>query len=199
MTQAGDETTEEQSSQGGTDEPEQKSFEIDGEEFDPERAMRTIRKQRESEKQLKDELAQYREAEEAELEKQKSLETKVTERDQRISELETTLTSLVVRHDFELQARNMGYDEDELVLAFMAAKEEDLLGAYDPEAGEVGEHDFETLHERYPKLAPSDEGEGTYSVANRQGDAGVRSNKGNARTPSDQFNQSVRQAILSRL
>lgn len=197
MTQEGKETEGAQP-EAGTDEPESKSFEIDGEAFDPERAMRTIRQQRESERELKEALSKYREAEEAELEKQKSLETKLTERDQRISELEGTLTSLVVRHDFELEARQMGYDEDELVLAFMAAKEEDLLGAYNPEDGEVGKHDFETLIERYPKLAPSDEGGGTYERNNRRGEAGVRSTKGNARTPSDQFNQSVRQAILSR-
>lgn len=173
------------------------TFEIDGKEFDPERAMRTIHKQREAEKELKAELAKYREAEEAELEKQKSLEQRVAERDQRISELEGTLTELAIRGDFERKGLDLGYDSEDLVLAYMAAKEEGLLGEYDPKTGEIEEHDFDTLHERYPKLAPSgDEGGGRRR--DRFGDAGVRSNKGNARTPADQFNDSVRQAILRR-
>lgn len=182
---------------GSANEPEEKSFEIDGKEFDPERAMRTIRQQREAEKELKAELAKYREAEEAELEKKKSLEQRVAERDQRISELEGTLTELAIRGDFERKGLELGYDAEDLVLAYMAAKEEDLLGEYDPKTGEIEAHDFDTLHERYPKLAPSgDEGGG--QRRDRFGDAGVRSNKGNARTPADQFNDSVRKAILRR-
>lgn len=112
-----------------------KKLEIDGEVFDPERAMKTIRTQREAEKELKAELAKYREAEEAEAEKKKSLETKVTERDQRISELEGTLTELAVRGDFERAALEAGFDQDDLVLAYMAAKEEGFLGEFDPKTG----------------------------------------------------------------
>jgi hypothetical protein len=197
-TQEGSKNTEEQNSETDTNESgENQSFDIDGTEFDPERAMRTIKTQREAEKELKAELAKYREAEEAELEKQKSLETKLTEREQRISELEGTLTELAIRGDFERKGLEMGFDQEDLVLAYMAAKEEDLLGAYDPKTGEIEAHDFDTLQERYPKLSPSGEQDGGQN-RQRFGDAGVRSNQGSARTPADQFNDSVRKAIFRR-
>jgi hypothetical protein len=160
-------------------------------DFDAERAQATILKQRESEKAalakakaLEKELAAYKSAEDAKAEAEKALEVKVTERDQTISSLQGQIASLQVKHDFLAKAVSKGVADP--ALAFLAAKEQGLLGVYDPKEGTVAEHDFEKLGELYPSFQVSAEA--------ASGDAGARG-RGKATTTSQQFNQAVRGAI----
>lgn len=162
------------------------------EEFDKERALATIKKQREEEaaakeraKELEAELAKYREAEEAELEEQKKLEVKLSERDERIKALEAELAETHVKNDFLATAVDKGIADPEL--AYVAAKTQGVLGEYDPKEGTVSDHDFEALGDKYPSFRA----EGTEQT----GDAGTSGKRGKALTPGEQFNQSIRSRL----
>lgn len=162
------------------------------EEFDKERALATIQKQREEEKaakerakELENELAKYREAEEQEAEKQKKAEEKLADRDARIKELEGKIAMSAIKTDFIATAVEKGIADPEL--AFVAAKEQGLLGEYDPKEGTVSDHDLEALGEKYPSFRA----EGTEQT----GDAGTKGKRGKALTPGEQFNQSIRSRL----
>ena len=166
------------------------------EDFDPERAMRTIKAQRESEEALKAELAKYREEEEkrkrAEEEAQKTLEQKIAEREARIAELEAQAEERLVKADFISKAAARGYTDPEL--AYIAAAAQGVVGAADPKTGVVGDHDFDALEARHPSLAAEAEDEADKRAGGFSGDAGVRGRKA-AKTPGDLFNEGVRGAI----
>lgn len=168
------------------------------EDFDPERALRTIRHQREVEKEMKARIAELEakaskldEIEEAEREAQRSLEDKLAAREQRIAELESKIQEDAVKAAFIQEAVSRGYEDPEL--AFLAAKAQGVLGQYDPKTGKVGEADLGALEERHPLLAA--EAAGTRFGA---GDAGTRSRKPGS-SVSDQFNATVRDALSGRL
>ena len=165
------------------------------EDFDPERALKTIHAQREAEAKA---LARAKEAEaklaaieQAEAEAQKTLEQKLEDREARIAELEASQAAKDVRTDFIAKAAEKGIADPQL--AYLAAKEEDLLGAYDPKTGDVGNHDFEALGEKYPTFAAAEEGE-EQETGGFGGDAGVRG-KRTKRTPGSVFNSEVRATI----
>lgn len=158
------------------------------EEFDKDRALDTIRKQRESEaaakeraKELEAELSKYRAADEEKAEAEKALEVKVAERDATIKELKGVIAQVHVKNDFLVKAASEGIADPDL--AYLAAKEQGYLGEYDPKEGTVGDHDFEALGEKFTTF----KGEGFKQT----GDAGARG-KGKALTPGEQFNQSIR-------
>lgn len=164
------------------------------EDFDPERAMATIKKQRESEaaaiqraKELEAELAKYKSAEEQKAEAEKALEVKLAERDEALKGKDALIAELHVRLSFEREAYHKGIADP--ALAYLAAKEQGLLGEYNPKEGKVGEHDWETLAEKYPSFAAS-----TDSPIAKTGDAGARG-KGATSTPGQQFNEAVRSAL----
>jgi len=164
------------------------------EEFDQERAMATIQKQRESEKAAKErakeleaELAKYREAEDAKAEAEKALEVKVAERDATIAGLQDEIADLHVKQSFEQEALAKGIADPGL--AYLAAKAQGVLGTYDPKVGEVGDHDWDKLAEKYPSFAAQESGTG-----NKTGDAGARG-KGGTLSEAEQFNQAVRGAF----
>lgn len=162
------------------------------EDFDKERALRTIRSQREAEKALKSELAEAKAAQEelaaikaAEAEKTKSAEDKLAEARATIKALENRIAEDALRRAFEAEAAERGYDDPKL--AFLAAQKEGLLGKVDPKTGEVVTgHNFDKLEEMYPTFR----GEG----GDITGGAGVRS-KGNTQTVNSQFNRTVREAL----
>jgi len=166
-------------------------------EFDPERAMATIKKQRESEaalkadlKALREDLAKYKSAEEQEAEAQKTLETKVAERDLVIKDKDAEIADLHVRYSFERDALERGVADP--ALAFLAAKEQGFLGQYDPKAGTVTDHDWDALGEKYPSFASQEDGPKAST-----GDAGARG-KGKTATPGAQFNDAIRGAVRGR-
>ena len=163
-------------------------------DFDPERAMRTIKAQRESEEALKKELAEFRkereEREAAEAEAQKTLEQKLADREARIAELVAHQAEKDVRADFIAKAVERGVKDPKL--AYLAAKEEGLLGEADPKTGVVSDHNFEALGERFPTFATADEDE--EETGGFGGDAGVRG-KRTKRTPGSVFNESIRGTI----
>lgn len=171
------------------------------EDFDPERALRTIRQQRQAEKELKAQLAEAQ-AKAAELDKikaaeeeaQKTLEQKVAEREARIAELEAQISEGRQKADFVSRAAARGYIDPEL--AYLAAKAQGVLGEYDPKAGTVGEHDFEALETAHPTLAAQAAEEGVLKADD--GDAGRRGRKA-TKTPNAVFNESIRGAIRGRV
>lgn len=166
-------------------------------DFDPARAMKTILAQRENEKKMAAELAAYRKAEEAAKDEERTLEERVALRDQRIGELEVQLAATHVEQDFKAKARERGMDPD---LALAAALKEGLIGGYDQETGEVGEHDFNTLGERFPALVSRDDEDEDDEVRQRASHgAGTRGRSGKAKTSNDLFNDAVRNAIRSRM
>ena len=176
------------SEEGAVEEQGTEGTEGSEEEFDKERAMATIEKQRESEaaaikkqKELEAELAKYREADEEKAEAEKALEVKIAERDATIEAKDREISDLHVKNDFEGEAANRGIEDPGL--AYLAAKEQGLLGEYDPKEGNVSEHGFDELGQKYPSF------KGT-GVA-QTGDAGARG-KGKAQTVNDQFNDSIR-------
>lgn len=181
-----------------TEEPEgtEDDLGIEG-EFDPERALSTIRKQRAEEKRLKEELAEAREAKEEldrikaeEAEAQKTLEEKLADKDSQIKALKDQIKNREVHADFIRKATgDRGYTPEDAELAFLAAKEQGLLGKYDPKRGEVvDDHDFETLEEKYPSLQGEDSGLPA-------GDAARRLRNGKVKDTNTQFNTLVRGAI----
>ena len=159
--------------------------------FDKERAMRTIKDQRKAEKALEgklkemtEALAGYKTAEEKKAEAEKSLEAKVAEGAAALAAKDGELAELHVKHDFEAEAARLGITDP--ALAFLAAKQEGLLGTYNPKEGGVSEHDFEELGVKYPSFQ---------SVkAADSGDAGARG-RGKTATAKDQFNTAIRGAI----
>lgn len=166
---------------------------IDLDDFDKERALATIREQRKIEKAQLKELASLRKlkeekeaAEAAEAEAQKDLETKLAEATAERDALKAEKVSDKVKADFIRVATLRGYEEPEL--AYLAAVDADALGA--PKDGKVGDHNFDVLEERYPKLA-SEAGE---KRGFGSGDAGRKGRKAE-KTAADQFNESVRGQI----
>ena len=168
-----------------------------GDAFDADRAMATIKKQRESEaaaiqkaKDLEAELAKYRTAEEAKAEEAKTLEQKVAERDQALKAKDAEIADLHVRFSFIQEAAALGIADPGL--AFLAAKEQGLLGTFNPKEGTVSDHGFDKLAEKYPSFAATED-----SPTAKAGDAGARG-KGATQGPGDQFNQAVREAFRGR-
>lgn len=167
-------------------------------EFDAERAKRAIENARAEEKRLKAKLAEkeealskYEEIEKEAAEAEKSAEQKLAERDSEIRSLKDKIALIEQKHDFITKAAQRGYSDP--ALAFVAAKEQGLLGTYDPKTGNVDEHDFEKLEESHPTLAAEAgrRGEGA------TGDAGAR---GRTRTDDvgTQFNEAITQALRRR-
>lgn len=167
------------------------------EEFDQERALATIKKQRAAERKLKEELREARKAQ-AELDKikqdqedaEKSATDKLAERDTRIAELEQKIQESAVKADFEKVAADRGIAD--LALAYLAAKEQGLLGKIDPKTGTVGEHDLDKLEDLYPALAGEDRELG------RTGEAGVRGKPGKTGSVGSQFNSVIRAKVSGR-
>ena len=166
------------------------------EQFDAERAMATIQKQRESEKaalqkakDLEAELAKYKEAEDAKAEEGKALEVKVAERDEALKAKDAEIADLHVRFSFLQEAQVKGVADPEL--AYLAAKQEGLLGAYDPKEGKVGEHNWTALGEKYTSFSTEQSAQASTGDAGRQG-------KGKVLSEGDQFNQAIRNAVHSR-
>ncbi len=168
-----------------------------GDKFDEARAMSTIKAQREAEaaakaqvKELEAKLAGYTKAELDAAEAEKAAEVKLAERDATLAGKDAEIAALHVQHDFVARALAMGVADP--ALAYLAAKEQGLLGTYDPKEGTVGEHGFEALGEKYPsfKVDGADDGSGSHD----SGDAGARK-RGKATSTSSQFNTAVRSAI----
>jgi len=164
------------------------------EEFDAERAMATIKAQRKAEaealakaKDLEAELAKYREVENEKAEAEKALEVKLVERDEALKAKEHEIANLHVKHSFMAEAATKGIADP--ALAFLAAKEQGLLGEFDPKTGAVTDHEWDELGERYPSFRPAEE-----SQDRKTGDAGARG-KGTTATPADQFNSAFRASL----
>lgn len=159
---------------------------LDGKPFDPERAMATILKQRKSEEALKEELAEFRAQEEAKREAEKSLEQRLIEKDNKILELESGRALDRSYAAFKAEAEEAGIADPDLAL--LVAKEDGLLGDYDPKTGKVKKHkvDFDSLVEEHPVLAGS-----KASQERVPGDAGRVGGK-EPRTLGAQFNRAVR-------
>lgn len=166
---------------------------IDLDDFDKERALSTIREQRKVEKAQLKELAELRKLKEdkeaadaAEAEAQKDLETKLAEATAERDQLKAEKVATKVKADFIRVATLRGYEDPEL--AYLAAVDVDALGA--PKDGKVGDHDFDALEERYPKLA-SEAGE---KRGFGSGDAGKKGRKA-GKTVGDKFNAVVREQM----
>ena len=105
--------------------------------------------------------------------------------------LQDELNAERVRADFERHAlsEEIGIDPEDLELAYLAAKEQGLLGTRDPNTGLVEGHDFDTLAEKYPALLG-----GGGSSQGRTGDAG-RKTAGKKNSVGAQFNKTVYDAL----
>lgn len=187
---------EEKPTNEATEEVEAEAIEDD--DFDKDRALSTIRKQRAEEKRLKEELAEARKAQEelaalkeAQDEAEKTAVQKLADRDAKIKALENQISESAVKADFMRAATSEERAYLDPELAFLAAKEQGLLGKYDPKTGTVEAHDLDKLEELYPALA----GERQTGTAH---DAGVRGKPGKTGTPGSQFNSAVRQAVSRR-
>ena len=164
-------------------------------EWDKPRAQKTILAQREKEKIDKAEIKRLR-AIEAEVEKAKAeeaeaskgLETKLSEREARIKELESQAAESGVKADFLAKASERGYNDPNL--AYLAAKDAGVLGEMDPATGKVGIHDFDSLEEKFPAL----DGEAAEQRGFGTGDAGVRGQRGKT-TVGSQFNKAIRSRL----
>lgn len=177
-----------------TEETPEDDLGLDG-EFDPDRAMATIRKQRVSEARLKAELAEAKvkaeafdaaEAEKAEAEK--TAEQKVQERESKIEALERQIAEKDIKHDFKRAAIEAGIAAEDLDLAYLAAREQGLLGSRDPKTEVVDGHDFESLEAKHPALF----GGGGVRVLDT-GDAGRRG-RGKVASPNEVFTRLIRDA-----
>ena len=171
--------------------------EEDVEDFDKERALATIKKQRASERKLKEELREARKAQEeldnikqAQEDAEKTAAQKLDEREAKIADLERKIAETAVKADFKDVAAERGFLD--LDLAYLAAKEQGLLGTLNPKTGEIEGHDLDKLEELYPALAGEAAGGGF------TGDAGIRGRQGKTGTIGGQFNQTVRSAITRR-
>jgi chromosome segregation ATPase len=164
---------------------------LENEDFDKDRALATIRKQRASEKSLKADLAKARSAEkelaeirQTEDDAKKSSDEKLAEANARVSALESKLSTQAVRNDFLVEA---GDRYDDLELAYIAAERAGALGAVNPETGEISLPDFDKLDEAYPGLG------GEIPKPKATGDAGIRS-RGKSRSVGSAFNDAIRSA-----
>jgi hypothetical protein len=163
----------------------------DGTAFDAERAKATIATQRKAEKdakarikELEASLEGYTAADLEKIENEKEATQKLTERDALIDSQAATIQTLHVQHDFLAIAASKGIADP--ALAFLAAKEQGLLGAYDPKLGKVGDHDWDELGVQYPSFASA--------TAADSGNAGT-TGRGKVATTGQQFNQAVRGSI----
>lgn len=186
----GTEGAEEEASKDG-------GVEFEG-EFDAERAKRAIQNSRDSEKKLKaklakkdEALAKYLAADEAAAEAEKSAEQKLDEREEKLKQREIAAELRDVKTDFVAKAKERGYADPSL--AFVAAKEQGLLGTYNRKTGKVGDHDFEALEESHTTFAA----EAGRSGEQATGDAGARG-AGSTKSVGSQFNAKVRDSILRR-
>lgn len=164
-------------------------------DFDKDRALATIKAQRASEKSLKAELAAAKAAEaelaalkQAEDDAKKSAEQKLAEKDAKIASLNAQIAKTAVKADFMAKATSPERAYLDPELAYLAAEAQGCLGSYSPKTGQVEEHNFDLLEEKYPALRG--EGDG----ATLTGDAGVR-RVGSANNVGSQFNQAVRGAL----
>lgn len=93
---------------------------LDGEEFDKDRALATIKNQRESEKALKAQVKQLqadlkvfqdkqKEEDEKKLSEQQKTEKKLTEATEKLAKLEAENTKLILRQEFALAVDEAGY------------------------------------------------------------------------------------------
>lgn len=185
-------TTEATEAEAVNEEVNEEESSIDiPEDFDPERAMKTILRLRDIEKEHKALLAEKEAEAAAKAEAEKTLEQKLTDAQARIAELEAQAATKDVRADFIAKATAQGINDPGL--AYLAAKEEGLLGELDPKTGEVGDHDFTELGNRFPSFASADdeeeEGSGGFG-----GDGGVRGRRTKP-TAKSVFNDSVRSSI----
>lgn len=176
---------------------EKGGVEFDG-EFDPERAARAIANARAEEKRLKaklaekdEALAKYQEIESQVADAEKSLEQKVADRDAEIKSLKNEIRLIKVKQSFTAEASKRGYADPNL--AFVAAREEGLLGTYDPKTGAVGDHDFEALEESHPQFAAEAGRAGDHAT----GDAGARGGVGSDSVGAS-FNKELRAAFGQR-
>lgn len=171
---------------------------LEDDDFDKERAMKTIHAQREVERKQKEELKELRaikatrdEEAEAKANADRTAEEKLAKSEAAQQVLRDELDAEKVRADFERQAlsEEIGIDPEDLELAYLAAKEQGLLGTRDPDTGLVEGHDFDTLAEKYPALLG---GGGTSQ--GRTGDAG-RKTTGKKNSVGAQFNKTVYDAL----
>lgn len=160
-------------------------------DFDKDRALKTIREQRKVEKAQAKELAELRKLKEetdaaaqAKADADKGLEEKLAEAKAELERVKETQAEADVKADFLRVATLRGYEDPEL--AYLAAKSEDVLGT--PKDGKVGDHDFDALEERYPKLA-SEAGD---KRGFGSGDAGRKGKRKPGKSPADQFNDAIR-------
>ena len=164
---------------------------LESEDFDKDRALATIRKQRASEKSLKADLAKARTAEkelaeirQAEDDAKKSSDEKLAEANARVDALESKLSKQAIRNGFLVEA---GDRYDDLELAYIAAERAGALGTVDPKTGEISDPDFDKLDEAYPGLG------GEIPKPKATGDAGIRS-RGKSRSVGSAFNDAIRGA-----
>lgn len=167
-------------------------------EFDPDRARRAIENARAEEKRLKAklsekdaELEKYQRIESQVAEAEKSAEQKLADRDAEIRSLRDQIKTIEVKQSFVTEATRRGYADPNL--AFVAAREEGLLGTYDPKTGAVGDHDFEALEESHPQFAAEAGRAGDHAT----GDAGARGGVGGESIGAS-FNKEIRQAFGQR-
>jgi len=123
------------------------------EEFDLPRAMATIKKLRQYERQA---IRLQKEVERLKREKELSGKTEservaaqLAELERRSIALEMKAAQEAIRADFIEKAIAEGVTNSRL--AYLAAQSEGLLGSYDEDTG-VGPHDFATLRKKYPDL-----------------------------------------------
>ena len=168
------------------------------EEFDKDRALATIRAQRKVEREQKEELKELRAmkaakeaADEKLAEADRTAEENLEASKAREAVLLDKLAAQEVRADFEREAlsEEIGIDPEDLELAYLAAKEQGLLGEMDPDSGLVEGHDFDKLAEKYPAIFGGDG-----SSQSRTGDAG-KTGRGKKSSVGDQFNKAVRDRI----
>ena len=181
----------------GAEGAEASGVEFDG-DFDAERAKRAIANGRAEEKKLKAKLAEQAEklqgfeaAEAKKAEADKSNEQKLAEANATIESLKDDKAADKVRTDFVEKAAGRGYEDP--ALAFLAAKEQGLLGTYNRKTGDVADHDFEALEESHNQFAT----EAGRSGDQATGDAGARGGT-SAASVGGAFNKAVRKSISGR-
>ncbi len=171
--------------------------EFDG-DFDADRAKKAIEAARAETKKLKGKLERqggkldkFEKVEAEKAEADKDNEQKLVERDARIAELESEASTREVKTDFLAEAEERGYTSP--ALAYLAAKDQGILGKYTPKTGVVGDHDFEALEESHDLFATEAGRTGDQAT----GDAGARGG-GQVTGVAGQFNKAVRKQILGR-
>ena len=171
-----------------------KAEEAEADEWSEDRAKKTILNQRKVEKEQAKEIAslrKFKEAADAEAtakaEADKGLEEKLAEAKAELAAVKETQAEADVKADFLRVATLRGYEDPDI--AYLAAKDADVLGT--PKDGIVGDHDFDVLEERYPKLA-SEAGD---KRGFGSGDAGRTGNRKPGKSPADQFNDAVRRQM----